>query len=62
MIDLSKNDSRDMKAILDQITTVTVPTEMKMLWDMQVQILSAKSSKATDGIQAGCTICYVHYT
>ena len=45
MIDLWKNDSQDMKAILDQITTDKVPTEMKMLWDMQVKQLSAKSSE-----------------
>ena len=45
MINLSKNDSHDIKAILDQITTDKVPTEMKMLWEMQVKQLSAKSSK-----------------
>ena len=44
LIELEKNDAEDMKNIMDGIKSDEVPTNMKLLWEMQVEQLSVKSS------------------
>ena len=44
LIELERNDAEDMKNIMDGIKSDEVPTNMKLLWEMQVKQLSVKSS------------------
>jgi hypothetical protein len=45
MIELVEKDNMDMKEILNGINGDEVPSTMKLLWEMQIKQLSAKSSK-----------------
>ncbi|XP_028392672.1 uncharacterized protein LOC114517214 [Dendronephthya gigantea] len=44
MIELAEIDSQDMRVIFDGIATDRVPTNIKLLWEMQAKQMSAKSS------------------
>ena len=44
LIELEKKDAEDMKEVMNGIAPDKVPTNMKLLWEMQMKQLSVKSS------------------